>query len=201
MRFLCSSLLIVSPPYNCLEHLIYAEQTLLDSLLCDRSFQTPRAFFKTSFRFSNMAALNPRLAIDDDFPAVAEIQPISINAWTEEVSQTVLNSLAVSTGNPTAVRGTRVSIAIPLDVAAGTSSHGARHASGTPVTGTPSRQIRHASSAEDEDAPPSATPRRKLVRRDSLERREALLKGKEGTRRRQRWENGWCSPQHSIDAA
>jgi R3H-associated N-terminal domain len=27
-------------------------------------------------------------------------------------------------------------------------------------------------------------------RRDSLKRREALLKGKEGSRRRQRWENG-----------
>ena len=33
-------------------------------------------------------------------------------------------------------------------------------------------------------------PVRKLVRRDSLERREALLKGKEGSRQRRRWENG-----------
>lgn len=39
---------------------------------------------------------------------------------------------------------------------------------------------------------------RELVRRDSLKRREALLKGKEGSRRRQRWENGAC--QLSIDA-
>jgi len=31
--------------------------------------------------------------------------------------------------------------------------------------------------------------RKELVRRDSLKRREALLKGKEGSRRRQRWEN------------
>ena len=28
-------------------------------------------------------------------------------------------------------------------------------------------------------------------RRDSMKRREALLKGEEGSRRRQRWENGW----------
>ena len=28
------------------------------------------------------------------------------------------------------------------------------------------------------------------LRRDSMKRREALLKGKEGSRRRQRWENG-----------
>ena len=32
--------------------------------------------------------------------------------------------------------------------------------------------------------------RHSRVRRDSLNRREALLKGKEGSRRRQRWENG-----------
>ena len=37
-------------------------------------------------------------------------------------------------------------------------------------------------------------PRRTIVRRDSLERREALLKGKEGSRQRRRWENGENSP-------
>ncbi len=36
-------------------------------------------------------------------------------------------------------------------------------------------------------------PDRKLVRRDSLERREAFLKGKEGSRQRRRWENGISS--------
>ena len=33
-------------------------------------------------------------------------------------------------------------------------------------------------------------PKRKVLRRDSLERREALLKGREGSRQRRRWENG-----------
>lgn len=33
-------------------------------------------------------------------------------------------------------------------------------------------------------------PRKEPLRRDSLKRREALLRGKEGSRRRQRWENG-----------
>ena len=37
-------------------------------------------------------------------------------------------------------------------------------------------------------------PRAELGRRDSLKRREALLKGKAGTRRRQRWENGALPP-------
>ena len=36
--------------------------------------------------------------------------------------------------------------------------------------------------------------RREPIRRDSLKRREALLKGKEGSRRRQRWENGSVYP-------
>lgn len=33
-------------------------------------------------------------------------------------------------------------------------------------------------------------PDRKIARRDSMDRREALLKGKEGSRQRRRWENG-----------
>ena len=42
------------------------------------------------------------------------------------------------------------------------------------------------------DAPTAArsVPHRTIIRRDSLERREALLKGKEGSRQRRRWENG-----------
>jgi len=48
----------------------------------------------------------------------------------------------------------------------------------------------------DEDATPSKRaaavlkPRKSLERRDSQKRREASLKGNEGSRRRQRWENG-----------
>jgi hypothetical protein len=38
-----------------------------------------------------------------------------------------------------------------------------------------------------------AKPRKELMRRDSQKKREALLRGKEGSRRRQRWENGMCS--------
>jgi hypothetical protein len=44
---------------------------------------------------------------------------------------------------------------------------------------------------------PSYKPRKEPLKRDSQRRREALLKGKEGSRRRQRWENGelclYCS--------
>jgi hypothetical protein len=41
-----------------------------------------------------------------------------------------------------------------------------------------------------EDAPRHVRPRPKPPSRDSQKRREALQKGKEGSRRRQRWENG-----------
>lgn len=40
------------------------------------------------------------------------------------------------------------------------------------------------------DTKPTTTTTRKILRRDSLDRREALLKGKEGSRQRRRWENG-----------
>src|SRR5690606_4671928 len=36
--------------------------------------------------------------------------------------------------------------------------------------------------------------KKKVHRRDSLDRREALLRGKEGSRRRRRWENGMVAP-------
>ncbi|RDW80570.1 hypothetical protein BP5796_05268 [Coleophoma crateriformis] len=57
-------------------------------------------------------------------------------------------------------RGTGVALSIPLD-----------------------------SSRDDAPAPSPPKVRRERVRRDSQKHREALLKGKEGSRRRQRWEN------------
>lgn len=41
---------------------------------------------------------------------------------------------------------------------------------------------------------------RKLLRRDSIERREAFLRGKEGSRQRRRWENGNCTQLRSRTA-
>lgn len=72
-----------------------------------------------------------------------------------------LQSLNVSD----AVSGPGVTLSIPLDVSA---------------------------TKDKEDISPKATlkTRRESLQRDSLRRRDALLKGKEGSRRRQRWENG-----------
>jgi hypothetical protein len=61
---------------------------------------------------------------------------------------------------------------------------------------TPATTMRSSPSVRIATAPKTSTsdtssyPTRKLVRRDSLDRREALLKGKEGSRQRRRWENG-----------
>ena len=63
-----------------------------------------------------------------------------------------------------AARGTSVKLSVPIDESTSKVS-----AHGTTTTTYPSR---------------------KLARRDSLDRREALLKGKEGSRQRRRWENG-----------
>jgi len=74
-----------------------------------------------------------------------------------------LESLNVS---PTA-RGTGVTLSIPLEQVE------------PPKDTTPSR-------------PTAYKPRKELLKRDSQKHRETLLRGKEGSRRRQRWENGEC---------
>ena len=99
-------------------------------------------------------------------PISSASQTINIEAWTEQATQS-LNAVHLSSSS--GVRGTSVSLAIDLDE---------HHA--------PKRD------AEAEDGRPTYRPRREPMRRDSLKRREALLKGKEGSRRRTRWENGSC---------
>ncbi|KAK3719268.1 hypothetical protein LTR37_004487 [Vermiconidia calcicola] len=92
-----------------------------------------------------------------------------VEAWTVAQVADVLSATSIS--SPTPVRSTRgasVKIDIPLD-----------------------------ESAIDDEEPPrrksesvhTVYKRREPIRRDSLKRREALLKGKEGSRQRRRWEN------------
>lgn len=104
------------------------------------------------------------------FPNASPSHPINIDAWTEEATQSLS---AISLVSPHSVPSTRVSLAIDLDEP---SHH--RH---DRIDGT-ARRADNASSGY--------RPRREPLRRDSLKRREALLKGKEGSRRRTRWENG-----------
>ncbi|OAA32205.1 hypothetical protein AAL_01537 [Moelleriella libera RCEF 2490] len=88
---------------------------------------------------------------------------IDIDAWTISA----LQSLSVS---PVA-RGTGTPLVIPIDV------------------DTPSASHRAPAVAFDAPADENALPRRPPSRRDSMKRREALLRGNEGSRQRRRWEN------------
>jgi hypothetical protein len=108
---------------------------------------------------------NATMAIDD-LTVPAAPQPIDIEAWTEQATA-AMGSVVISA--PTAiVQETSVAFDIPLD----------EHDAPTrPVPATTS-QVH------------TVYKRKEPIRRDSLKRREALLKGKEGSRRRQRWENG-----------
>ena len=97
-------------------------------------------------------------------------EPPNVQAWTEQATRS-LSAIAISA--PGAVRGTSGSLAIPLDERP------------EPKKATATNQDHHDSTSE-----PTTRPRREPLRRDSMKRREALLKGKEGSRQRRRWENG-----------
>lgn len=100
------------------------------------------------------------------------VQPSSIErveAWTVTQAADALAATSISSPTPSRLpRGSSVKLDIPLDL-----------------------------SALDVDRPGPAKPdnvhtvykRHEPIRRDSLKRREALLKGKEGSRQRRRWEN------------
>lgn len=88
---------------------------------------------------------------------------IAIQTWTEEAAA-ALSNLAIS--SPGGGHTNTVTLQIPLDD------------NDAPGADRPARPA------------PRASSRGEILRRDSLKRRELLLKGKDGSRRRQRWENG-----------
>ncbi|TQS32970.1 hypothetical protein Golomagni_06699 [Golovinomyces magnicellulatus] len=92
---------------------------------------------------------------------------IDIDAWTVSA----LESLSVS---PVA-RGTGTPLSIPIDDRARTIR-------------TPTGEMKTVQFDRGTPSPP-LVPRRPPSRRDSMVKREALLKGKEGSRQRRRWEN------------
>ncbi|KAL2164915.1 hypothetical protein VTH06DRAFT_211 [Thermothelomyces fergusii] len=118
----------------------------------------------------------------------ASTATVDIEAWTVAA----LESLSIA---PVA-RGTGNALSIPLDSDAlpgqpeSTPRNGAGGGSGTP-SGMKLRGVAF------DDGQGAATPygaaitppRRPPSRRDSMRRRDALLKGKEGSRQRRRWEN------------
>lgn len=97
--------------------------------------------------------------------------PSNIEAWTEQATRSLS---AVTISSPQVGRHASGPLAIPLD------EHPEPKAALTTAKG------------QNESKPDTAhRARREPLRRDSMKRREALLKGKEGSRQRRRWENGW----------
>lgn len=123
--------------------------------------------------------------VRNERPAASNLTQQDISAWTEQAAASlqildISDSVAqveITDGS----RGTAAALSIPLD--------GPIPASVKPVSRV---KIVSKKSTDETTAAVSSTTyqRREPLRRDSLKRREALLKGKEGSRRRQRWENG-----------
>ncbi|RAL13656.1 uncharacterized protein BO97DRAFT_404787 [Aspergillus homomorphus CBS 101889] len=156
------------------------------------------------------------MAIHPSFPSEADPrgnlspqQARAISAWTEQAAASLENltisepvsssnrivSLSQSTPTRTSLRGATVSLSIPLDDPVPTTESAS--AARVKLWGQPAKEVQQVTSV--------SFRRREPVRRDSLKRREALLKGKDGSRRRQRWENDrllhnpWAEPPSSKD--
>ncbi|RGP76261.1 r3h-associated protein [Fusarium sporotrichioides] len=111
-------------------------------------------------------AANPPLAAIQvqSPPTPVKNSSIDIDAWTISA----LQSLSVS---PVA-RGTGIPLAIPIDEAVKVQPKSPEH-----------------NVDFDEREAPTSVPKRPLSRRDSQRKRDLVLKGKEGSRQRRRWEN------------
>lgn len=121
-------------------------------------------------------------------------QARAISAWSEQAAAH-LGNLTISDSVPAAdqhragpespstrgaLRGTTVTLSIPLEDPVPSTGN----------TSAPRVKLLGQPSAQTQQVPSVSFRRREPLRRDSLKRREALLKGKDGSRRRQRWENG-----------
>ena len=114
-------------------------------------------------------------------------QTLNVEAWTEQATQALRTINLATTPYPRVSRP--ASVSIPLDD------------SSKPASTSIGRDDDLRRSGQLNDSGPHHTVRRRHspVRRDSLKRREALLKGREGSRQRRRWENG--KPHHALHLA
>jgi hypothetical protein len=120
-------------------------------------------------------AVHPILIPAPQAPSTIQ-QNTSLSAWTEQATE-ALRAVNLSAEAAQQVhRGTSVTLSVPLDERHETLAH--------PAAG--SGNIHHRGSRQAHTSYGRSDP----IRRDSLKRRDALLKGKEGSRQRRRWENG-----------
>lgn len=168
----------LSPPFTVLIHGLSTRQRRQASIRPRHRLYTIHgayiqpstiATMSSSRRTSNPSALRVQ-AWAEDIPAVGIVPEKAMGPAA--ISTTLPIRPVAATARSDAIRGTAVTLSIPLDEVSAP------------------KPVRPSEPLEGEDGKTSYVPRRKVLRRDSMERREALLKGKEGSRRRQRWENG-----------
>lgn len=133
-------------------------------------------------------AIHPKPRPQGPQGSLSPQQTMAISAWTEQAAAS-LEDLTLSESTPTdrptqapaparsPLRGATMGLSIPLD-------------DQPPATPSPRVKVIGPTSTSEIRPPTVSFRRREPLRRDSLRRREALLKGKDGSRRRQRWENG-----------
>lgn len=135
-------------------------------------------------------AIHPKLHLQGPQGSLSPQQTVAISAWTEQAAASLEDltlSESTSTDRPaqtstparSPLRGATMALSIPLD-------------DEPPATPSPRVKVIGPTSTAEVRPPAVSFRRREPLRRDSLRRREALLKGKDGSRRRQRWENGMC---------
>lgn len=139
---------------------------------------------------------SPLVSMATSSPHDTAPQGIDIEAWTDSaVAAVPLSTASISASivaAPTTIRRTTsMSLDIPLDAEAEKSQTQQRRE----ARELKARILARDAGDSDDDGPaPTGYVRcqsgGKPRRRDSMKRREALLKGKEGSRRRQKWENG-----------
>ncbi|KAF2235533.1 hypothetical protein EV356DRAFT_500029 [Viridothelium virens] len=125
----------------------------------------------------------------------APADPHDVETWAQQATDHLraLNLSATTYPPPmeSGVRGTSISLQIPLDEPAHT-SHVLRDPRARPPGASAEDGAKLGDKEDREEQKQQGiglVRRRSSIQRDSMKRREALLKGKEGSRRRQRWEN------------
>lgn len=149
------------------------------------TYDCPRLDHLT-LRITDTMAIHPKLHPQGPQGSLSPQQTMAISAWTEQAAAS-LEDLSLSesasaerpaqTSAParSSLRGATTGLSIPLD---------------DEPTPSPRVKVIGPTSTSETRPPAVSFRRREPLRRDSLKRREALLKGKDGSRRRQRWENG-----------
>lgn len=128
-------------------------------------------------------------AAQEQSAPASEYTGIDIEAWTISA----LQSLSVSP----AARGVGSPLTIPIDEYVRSKPAKTATLAHTDTADGVTRTVNF----EEDVTPPRRPPSRPPSRRDSMARREALLKGKEGSRQRRRWENGKEPSRDSSMAA